>query len=338
MIVDLRSDTFTQPTPGMLEAMQNAKTGDDVFGEDPTVNELEAYAAALFGKEAALYCPTGTMSNQIAIKAHTQLGDEVICDHTSHVYLYEGGGIAFNSGCSVRLLQGTYGKLTAAQIREAINPDDVHKPVSRLVSLENTANRGGGSCYEQDALAAIASTCRETGLSLHLDGARLFNAIVARKERPAQYGALFDTISVCLNKGLGCPMGSILIGSSGFIRKARRIRKVFGGGMRQAGYMAATGLYALRNNVERLEEDHLHAKAIAGELRAKSFIRELFPVETNIVIAETAAGYPAATLVSALEKEGIRTIAMSPTLIRFVLHLDISPQMVDHTLQTLKSL
>lgn len=338
MIVDLRSDTFTQPTPGMLEAMRNAKTGDDVFGEDPTVNELEAYAAALFGKEAALYCPTGTMSNQIAIKAHTQPGDEVICDYTSHVYLYEGGGIAFNSGCSVRLLQGTYGKLTAAQIREAINPDDIHKPVSRLVSLENTANRGGGSCYEQDALAAIASTCRETSLSLHLDGARLFNAIVARKERPGQYGDLFDTISVCLNKGLGCPMGSILIGSAAFIRKARRIRKVFGGGMRQAGYMAATGLYALQNHVERLEEDHLHAKAIAGELRAKSFIRELFPVETNIVIAETGAGYPAATLVAALEKKGIRTIAMSPTLIRFVLHLDISPQMVDHTLQTLKSL
>lgn len=338
MIVDLRSDTFTQPTPGMLEAMFTAKTGDDVFGEDPTVNELEAYAASLFGKEAALYCPTGTMSNQIAIKAHTQPGDEVICDHTSHVYLYEGGGIAFNSGCSVRLLQGDRGRIEATQIVEAINPDDVHKPVSRLVSLENTANRGGGACYEWRELVEIKRVCAMNDLRLHLDGARLFNAIVAKNENPKDYGGVFDTISVCLNKGLGCPAGSILLGDSTFIRKARRIRKVFGGGMRQAGYLAASGLYALKHQVNRLADDHRHAKEIAAVLAGTSFCVSVFPVETNIIILEVGNGFTAPQIAEKLNALGVKTIAMSPVHLRMVLHLDISEEMVQFTIRQLESL
>lgn len=338
MRVDLRSDTFTQPTPGMLAAMNSAVTGDDVFGEDPTVNALENKAASLFGMEAALYCPSGTMSNQIAIKAHTQPGDEVICDKTSHVYLYEGGGIAVNAGCQVKLLDGDYGRIKAAQVLEAINPDDVHKPVSRLVSLENTGNRGGGSCYELADIKAIREVCDTNNMSLHLDGARLFNALVATNEKPASYGAVFHSISICLNKGLGCPMGSILLGNKEFIKKARRIRKVFGGGLRQAGYMAATGIYALDNHVERLAEDHAHAKAVAEAIQKKSFCARLFPVSTNILIFETAAPFTGAEVSKLFAGYDIHVIAMSPTQVRLVFHLDITPVMVDHILASISKM
>lgn len=338
MIVDLRSDTFTQPSEGMLEAMYQARTGDDVFGEDPTVNELEAMAASLFGKEAALYCTSGTQSNQIGIKVHTQPADEVICEKTSHVYLYEGAGIAYNAGCQVKLLDGVYGKIKADQVLEAVNPDDIHKPVSRLVSLENTANRGGGSCYELEDLHAIKNVCVQNNMSLHLDGARLFNALVAKGQTAAQFGEIFDSISICLNKGLGCPMGSILLGSSNYIKKARRVRKVMGGGLRQAGYMAATGVYALKNNIERLNTDHTHARMVADALAEKPFCAQLFPVETNIVIVEIKEPYTAPQLVSSLGEKGIRVIAMSDKLLRFVFHLDISPAMVDHTLDVIRGL
>lgn len=329
MIVDLRSDTVTRPTPAMLDAMLQAPVGDDVFGEDPTVNKLEAMAAALFGMEAALYCPTGTMSNQIAIKVHTQPGDEVICDRTAHVYQYEGGGIAFNSGAQVRLLDGENGRITAEQVLQAINPDDVHKAHSSLVCLENTVNRGGGSCYDLAAIRAIREVCDAQQLQLHLDGARLFNALVARGESPRQYGALFHSISVCLNKGLGCPIGSILIGPAAFIKQARRIRKVYGGGMRQAGYMAAAGVYALENHVERLATDHAHAQVIAQALQKAPFTASLLPVATNIVIFEV--NRPAAEIVAELKQRGILAIAISPTQIRFVLHLDVTPEMVAYT-------
>ena len=278
MITDLRSDTFTKPSPAMLEAMFKAPVGDDVFSEDPSVNQLEAMSAQLFGMEAALFCPSGTMTNQIGIKCHTQPGDEVICDKVSHVYIYEGGGIAFNSGSQVKALDGDRGRITAEQVIESINPDDVHKAKTTLVSLENTANRGGGSCYDFSEILRIKEVCLQNKLNLHLDGARLWNALVAKNEDPKQYGEIFDSISICLSKGMGAPVGSLLLGNNDYIKKARRVRKVFGGGMRQAGYIAAAGIYALENNIERLAEDHQHAKQIATALSKKDFIGKIMPV------------------------------------------------------------
>jgi threonine aldolase len=338
MMIDLRSDTVTRPGAAMLDCMMHAKVGDDVFEEDPTVNRLEAFAAEMFGREAALYCPTGTMSNQIAIKCHTQPGDEVICEKSSHVYLYEGGGIAFNAGAQVKLIDGDRGRVKAAQVMEAINPDDVHKPHSSLVSLENTANRGGGSCYRIADILPIKSVCTEAGMALHLDGARLFNALVANNETPEQYGQLFDSISICLNKGLGCPIGSILIGNKKFIRQARRIRKIFGGGMRQAGFMAASGLYALQHNVKRLELDHIHARQIALSLQQKPFVGYLLPVETNIVIFEVLAPYTAASLAAKFREYSIKCIAIAPTQVRMVTHLDINEQMVKEVINCIEHL
>lgn len=328
MTIDLRSDTFTKPTPGMMQAITQAEVGDDVFGEDPTVNALETKAASLFGMEAALYCPTGTMSNQIAIKCHTQPGDEVICERTAHVYQYEGGGIAFNSGAQTHTLDGNAGRINAAQVAAAVNSrNDAHKAYSSLVCLENTSNRGGGSCYNIDDITAIRAVCDEHNLKLHLDGARLFNALVAMKETPAQYGKVFHSISVCLNKGMGCPIGSILMGTKEFIRKARRVRKVFGGGMRQAGYMAAAGVYALDNHIERLAEDHAHAKEIAAALKEKSFTGDILPVETNIILFEVK-NMTAAQLTAAFKQHDILVIPMTPTQVRMVLHLDITKDMV----------
>lgn len=338
MIIDLRSDTVTKPTAGMLEAMMKAPVGDDVFGEDPSVNQLEAMAADLFGMEAALFCATGTMSNQVAIKVHTQPGDEVICDKTAHVYQYEGGGIAANSGAQVRLLEGNNGRITVEQVAAAINPDDVHKARTSLVCIENTSNRGGGACYDLNELQAIRELCNRHNLQLHLDGARLFNALVARKETPRQYGEVFHSISVCLNKGLGCPIGSILIGKRDFIKKARRVRKVFGGGMRQAGYMAACGIYALKNHVDRLEEDHRHAKQIAEALSKKEFTGNILPVETNILIFEIKPPYQPQEIVNKMKEQNVLTIPISSTQIRMVTHLDISQAMVQKTIEVINSL
>lgn len=338
MPVDLRSDTVTRPSAAMLDCMMHAKVGDDVFEEDPTVNRLEAVAAEMFGREAAIYCPSGTMSNQIAIKCHTQPGDEVICEKSSHVYLYEGGGIAFNAGAQVRLIDGDRGRMKAEQVMEGINPDDVHKPRTSLVCLENTANRGGGSCYKVSDILQIKSVCTEAGLALHLDGARLFNALVANNETPEQYGQMFDTISICLNKGLGCPIGSILIGNKKFIRNARRIRKIFGGGMRQAGFMAASGLYALKHNIKRLELDHIHARQIALELKQKPFVGTMLPVDTNIVIFEVLAPYTAKSLAEKFGQYEIKCIAISPTQVRMVTHLDISEQMVKEVINCIQHL
>jgi threonine aldolase len=337
-MIDFRSDTVTRPSPAMLEAMMKAPVGDDVFGEDPSVNELEGLSATLFGKEAALFCPSGTMTNQIAIKCHTQPGDEVICDKLSHIYQYEGGGIAFNSGASVRLIDGHRGRITADEVREAINPDDVHKPTTRLVSLENTANRGGGSCYDFAEIQAIKVVCMQNDLKLHLDGARLFNALVSRSETTKQYGELFDTISICLSKGLGTPVGSVLVGPKDLIKKARRIRKIFGGGMRQAGFMAAAGIYALENNVGRLLEDHRHAQLITDALREKDFVVDIFPVETNIIIFEVGGRFTAAELASKLKEQGILVIAISPKHVRIVVHLDITPESVQKTVDAIGSL
>ncbi|HUR66183.1 MAG TPA: GntG family PLP-dependent aldolase [Chitinophagaceae bacterium] len=334
MIIDFRSDTVTRPTPPMQEAMMKAKVGDDVFGEDPSINELESMCAGMFGMEAGLFCPSGTMTNQIAIKCHTQPGDEVICDETSHIYQYEGGGIAFNSGASVKLLHGDRGRITSEQVETAIQPDDVHRPNSRLVSLENTSNRGGGSCYEMAEMKKVQTLCKEKGLAFHLDGARVWNAIVAKKESPKQYGETFDSISVCLSKSLGCPVGSVLLGKKEFIKKGRRVRKVFGGGMRQAGFMAAAGIFALQNNIERLNEDHVHAKQIADAIAAREFVEMVLPVETNIIIFELKDGMSAPELVAKLKEQDILGYAISPNRIRLVLHLDINPGMVAKTIET----
>jgi threonine aldolase len=338
MTIDLRSDTVTRPTPAMLQAMMQARVGDDVFGEDPSINQLEAMAARLFGMEAALYCPTGTMSNQIAIKCHTLPGDEVICEKNAHVYIYEGGGIAFNSGSQVRAVEGDRGRITAAQVSAVINPDDVHKARTSLVCLENTSNRGGGSCYDLEEVKKIRQVCADNHLKLHLDGARLFNALVAGKQEATDYGRLFDSISVCLNKGLGCPIGSILMGPAAFIRQARRIRKVLGGGMRQAGFMAAAGIYALEHHVERLSEDHVHAARIGEALEKKSFVNRILPVETNIILFEVDEPYCARTIAAQLKEAGILAIAISANQLRFVTHLDISPQMTDQVIKVIGSL
>jgi len=336
-IIDFRSDTVTKATPGMLQAMLNAETGDDVFGEDPTVNRLEETAAYRLGFEAGLFCPSGTMTNQIAIKVHTQPGDEVICDYLSHVYQYEGGGIAFHSGASVKTLQGDRGRLTANQVAEAINAIDIHKAKSSLVVLENTSNRGGGSCYLNTDIQSIKNICSNNNLKLHLDGARLFNAIIAQKEDPLFYGKAFDSVSICLSKGLGCPVGSLLLGSGEFIKKARRIRKLFGGGMRQAGILAAAGIYALDNQIQRLEQDHIHARLLEEAIVSHPAVENVLPAETNILIFTLKEGKTAASWVADMKNAGILGYAIAPQQVRLVTHLDISKEMVDHTINWIRS-
>lgn len=323
----------------MLEAMFTAPVGDDVFGEDPSVNKLEAMASDMFGMQAALFCPSGTMTNQIAIKCHTQPGDEVICDKMSHVYIYEGGGIAFNSGCQVKPVDGDRGRITAAQVLELINPDDVHKSRTRLVCLENTANRGGGSCYDFTEIQSVKEICSNNGLKLHLDGARLWNALVAMDESPEQYGEIFDSISICLSKGMGTPVGSLLLGKHDFIKQARRVRKVFGGGMRQAGYLAAAGIYALENNMSRLAEDHDHAKQIAEALGKKDFVGKMMPVQTNILIFEIiGSSYTAKSFCERLAKYDILCLAISPTQVRMVTHLDFTKEMLKNLIEVIGAL
>jgi len=335
-MTDYRSDTFTKPTPAMLNAMFNAPVGDDVFNEDPSVNKLQSNLAEMFGMEAGIFCPSGTMANQIAIKCHTQPGDEIICDKMSHVYIYEGGGIAFNSGCQVKAVEGDRGRITDMQVLEAINPQDIHKARTQLVSLENTANRGGGSCYDIHEIQKIKEVCLQNSLKLHLDGARLFNALVEKNEKPKDYGEIFDSISICLSKGLGAPVGSVLLGKKDFIQKARRVRKVFGGGMRQAGYLAAAGIFALENNIERLSQDHLHAKQIAQALLKKDFIGKMMPVETNIVIFELKGNYTAKSFAEELKKYDILVTPISEMQIRIVLHLDVSEEMVKETIKVVE--
>ncbi len=337
-VIDLRSDTVTRPTEAMRAFMMQAPLGDDVFTEDPSINELEAVAANFFERQAAIFCPSGTMTNQIAIKLHTAPADEVICDAQSHIYLYEGGGIAANSGCQVKLINGDRGRITAGDVEAAINPDDIHKPISRLVSLENTCNRGGGSCYDYTELQAIRNICTRHNLALHLDGARLFNALVATGKTAAEYGQIFDTISICLSKGLGAPVGSLLIGNQEHISKARRIRKRLGGGMRQAGMLAAAGTFALKNNITRLAIDHAHAQKVAELLATKDFVGEIMPVETNIVIFEVKGRFTAEALVTAFGDQHILAFAIAPTRIRFVFHLDITAAMIEQLLQAINDL
>ncbi|MEO0332119.1 MAG: GntG family PLP-dependent aldolase [Bacteroidota bacterium] len=336
-MIDLRSDTVTCPTPAMLEAMIQAEVGDDVFGEDPTVQALEEKTARTFGMEAGLFCPSGTMTNQIAIRAQTQPQQEVICHRNAHIYLYEGGGLAYNSLVSVRLLTGEQGVLEAEMVDAAINPDDVHLPPTSLVALENTMNKGGGACYQLNQIKEIAEVCQKHKLALHLDGARVFNALVTTGDNPAEYGKHFSSISVCLSKGLGAPVGSVLLGSHDLIEQARRVRKVFGGGMRQAGYLAAAGIYALDHHVEKLREDHQRAKVLAEALQDCSYVTSVLPVETNIVIATLQDTTPQHFL-SQLEKARVKAVPFGKQDVRFVTHLDFSDNQLDQVVGVLKKL
>ena len=338
MNIDLRSDTVTKPTAGMLDAMMNAKVGDDVFGEDETVHRLETKLAAMFNMDSGMFCPSGTMTNQIAIKCFTKPMDEVICDQTSHVYRYEGGGIAYHSLSSVRLLHGPRGLLTPELIEPEINEDNIHYPHSSLVVLENTVNKGGGACYTLAQIEPIHTLCNIKGLKLHLDGARLFNALVATGDSAADYGNYFDGISICLSKGLGAPVGSVLLGSTDTIAHARRVRKVFGGGMRQAGFLAAAGIYALDNHVERMAVDHHHAKILGQLLENLPFVASVMPVETNILLFDVAPHLNAHTIAASLRKKGLLCNTTGPKTIRFVLHLDISAEMIDSAIDILSHL
>jgi threonine aldolase len=337
-IIELRSDTFTKPTPAMFEAMMAAKVGDDVFGEDETVNALEQKTVKLFGMEAAIFCPSGTMTNQLAIRAHCIPGSEVICDEQSHVYIYEGGGIAVNAQSSVKLIRGEKGKITAAQVGNAINnPNDVHQPVTRLVSLENTSNRGGGSIYDFKEIANIKNVCDQNKLKLHLDGARLFNALAESTETPLDYGKTFDSISICLSKGLGCPVGSLLLGNTEIIKQTRRFRKLMGGGWRQAGFLAAAGIYALDHHVERLREDHRRAKE-AGKLISKlSYVKDIYPIETNIIIFELDDTITAIEFVQKMNEKGIKCIPFGKQLVRMVTHIDFTDNDLEYLHHVLSS-
>ena len=337
MIIDLRSDTVTKPTPKMLEAMMQAKVGDDVYDEDETVNALEEKIAKLFGKEKALFFPSGTMANQTAIKLHTNPGDQVICDKYAHIFNYEGGGASFNSGVSCKLIDGNRGMFTAKQVEEAISPPDFyHSPLTRLVEIENTTNKGGGACWDFDEILKIKSLCKTHNLGFHLDGARLWNALVVKEETTEQYGKAFDTISVCLSKGLGCPVGSVLVGDKAIMENAIRIRKILGGGMRQVGFLAAAGLYALDNNIERLSEDHKKAKYIAELLQQSNYVKNVESVETNIVIFELYEDTSEKFLKS-LSDNKILITNMGNNKLRMVTHLEITDNEVDMLENVIKS-
>ena len=339
MKINLISDTVTVPSAGMLQAMQNAQVGDDVFKEDPTVNALEEKVAKLFGMEAAMFFPSGTMANQTAIKVHTQPGEQLICDHFAHVYNYEGGGVSFNSGVSCRLITGNHGRITAQQIEEVINPTEFyHMPKTRLVCLENTTNKGGGAFYDFEEIRKIKTLCDKHQLGLHLDGARLWNALLETTEQPQDYGQTFDSISVCLSKGLGCPVGSVLLGSEAFIQQALRIRKVFGGGMRQAGYLAAAGIYAIDHQWEDMRQDHQKAKELAEILYSCDYVKKIEPVCTNIIIFSLLDSANELNFVEQMRQQDIHFMRLGKGKLRMVTHRDYTVEQHQVVLSTLKKM
>ena len=339
MEINLISDTVTKPTPEMLQAMFNAKVGDDVFKQDPTVNEFERIVADLFGMEAALFFPTGTMANQTAIKLNTNPGDQIISDKWSHIHLYESGGASSNSGVNFNLLDGNRGMITAEQVKEGINdPEFYHTPMSKMVGIENTTNKGGGACYDIEELQKIKQVCVDHNLKYHLDGARLWNAMIAKKQQPKQFGELFDTISVCFSKGLGCPIGSVLLSDAETIHRALRIRKIFGGNMRQSGYLAAAGIYALQNNINRLEEDHKRAKELGQVLEQLPWIEKVAPVETNILIFEVKKALDEKMVIEKFKDKGILISSMGQGKLRIVTHLDYRQVMHEYVLEALEKL
>ena len=339
MEINLISDTVTKPSSEMLQAMFNAKVGDDVFKQDPTVNEFERMVSDLFGMEAALFFPTGTMANQTAIKLNTNPGDQIICDKWTHIHLYEAGGASSNSGVNFNLLDGNRGMITAEQVKGGINdPEFYHAPLSKMVGIENTTNKGGGACYELDELIKIKQVCVEHDLKFHLDGARLWNALIAKKQHPKQFGALFDTISVCFSKGLGCPIGSVLLSDAATMKKALRVRKIFGGNMRQSGYLAAAGIYALQNNINRLGEDHSRAKELGKQLEQCSWVKVVEPIETNIVVFSPLETVSDQLVIERLKQKGIAISILSKGKLRMVTHLDYRQIMHEYVLETLMKL
>ncbi|MCC1484588.1 threonine aldolase family protein [Winogradskyella immobilis] len=339
MVIDLRSDTVTKPTKGMLDAMLNANVGDDVYKEDPTVNALEERLANMFGMDQALFFPTGSMANQAALNLHTNPGEQVICDKYAHIFNYEGGGASFNSGLSCKLIDGDRGMYTAEQAKAAINPPDFyHSPLTSLIEIENTTNKGGGACWDFEELKRIQNVAKDNGLGYHLDGARLWNALVTKNETALQYGKLFDTVSVCLSKGLGCPIGSVLIGSKELMQGALRVRKILGGGMRQVGYLAAAGLYALDHHLNRLTEDHKKATEIGEVLSKLPAIKKVEPIETNIVIFEVQSHIDDTEFVNTLKEKDIQIIGMGSGKLRMVTHLDYTDAMHEKLLDTLSKM
>lgn len=339
MEINLISDTVTKPSPEMMQAMFEAKVGDDVFKQDPTVNAFENMVADLFGMEAALFFPSGTMANQTAIKLNTNPGDQIICDKWSHIHLYESGGASANSGVNFNLLDGNRGMITAEQVKAGINdPEFYHTPLSKMVGIENTTNKGGGACYEIAELQKIKNVCTDNNLKYHLDGARLWNALVAKNQQPKQFGELFDTISVCFSKGLGCPIGSVLVSDAATIHRALRIRKIFGGNMRQSGYLAAAGIYALENNINRLEDDHRRAKELGIQLEQCNWVEKVEPVETNIVVFSAQPPVQDQLVIDKLKQKGISISLLAKGKLRMVTHLDYRQVMHEYVLETLENI
>jgi threonine aldolase len=339
MEINLVSDTVTKPSPEMLRYMFQAQVGDDVYKQDPTVIALENMVAQIFGMEAALFFPSGTMANQTAIKLHTQPGEQLIADKYAHVYNYEGGGASFNSGVSCCLLDGNRGMITAEQVAGAVNnPEFYHSPLTSLVCVENTTNKGGGACYDFEEFKRIKEVCVENNLKFHMDGARIWNALVHKQENPNEYGKVFDTISVCLSKGLGAPIGSLLVSDKATIKRALRIRKILGGGMRQVGYLAAAGIYALQNNVNRLVDDHRRAKELGDVLEKLPWVEKVEPVETNILIFSLKKGFDENLLIEKLKQKSIFISSMGPGKLRIVTHLDYKAVMHSYVIDTLLKL
>lgn len=322
--IDLRSDTVTRPSKAMLEAMIRSPVGDDVWGDDPTVIKLEELAAERFGTEKALFCVSGTQANQIALMSHLSPGDEVICHPYAHIYNYEGGGIAANAHASVTFTGDSRGIMHPNGVLDCIKSDDVHYPKSRVLALENTSNKGGGTCYEWEEIEALRAVASKHGLTFHLDGARLYNALVAKNHSESDYGMAFDSISICLSKGLGAPVGSVLLGSEEFIHHSRRIRKRIGGGWRQAGLLAGAAIYALENNVNRLAEDHGAAKDMAEFLSQQTWVKNVVAPETNILIFGLNEDMDQEAFISTLAEKGIGISQMGPGKCRMVFHLDVT--------------
>ena len=339
MEINLVSDTVTRPSQEMLQAMFHAKVGDDVFKQDPTVNAFEEKVAQLFGMEAALFFPSGTMANQTAIKLHTNPGDQIICDKWTHIHLYESGGASSNSGVNFNLLDGDRGMITAEQVEEGVNdPNFYHMPLSKMVCIENTTNKGGGACYELEELQKIKVVCEKHNLKYHLDGARLWNAMAAKNQHPKQFGSLFDTISVCFSKGLGCPVGSVLLGDKETIHRALRVRKIFGGNMRQSGYLAAAGIYALEHNFNKLAEDHRRAKELGMKLSTCTWVAKVEPVETNIIIFSVQPHIEDALVIEKLKQKNIAISLMGKGKLRIVTHLDYKEVMHSYVLEVLEKM
>lgn len=340
MTIDLRSDTVTVPSPAMRDAMFSAPIGDDVFGEDPSVNLLEKKIAALFGKEAAIYCPSGTMTNQVGIRILTNPFEEMICYSGAHIYRYEGGGLAGNSQLSIRLIDGDRGRFTVKDIEQNINNTaDPHQPITSLIALENTVVRGSGSVWSIADVRDIRKFALSKGIKTHLDGARIFNALAVSGDSPADFASHFDTVSVCLSKGLGAPVGSVLLCNKDMEYKARRARKAFGGGMRQAGFLAAAGIYALDNNIQRLKDDHRRAKVLGDTLKNVPWVESIDPVDTNIIVFSVAGDLTTDKVLAALANEGIRAVKFrGPKELRMVTHLNFNDEMLDRAVTILKKI